>query len=139
MPVRKNVSEFKTDLKRASKLLDLKYQTVFRSFMLTLLEKTAYRTPVRTGRAAGSWSISRDAVGTFVIPEHEHSTPDAAILRAGRLAFSNPYAKWYLYNLVPYAFRLEYEGWSDQAPEGMMRISVEEMRALVSGIIANVR
>lgn len=39
--------------------------------------------------------------------------------------------KIYISNSLPYAYRLEYEGWSSQAPNGMVRISVVEFRDFV--------
>jgi hypothetical protein len=34
-------------------------------------------------------------------------------------------------NALPYGPRLEYEGWSSQAPAGMVRISVVEFQTFV--------
>lgn len=36
--------------------------------------------------------------------------------------------KIYITNSLPYAYRLEYEGWSNQAPQGMVRISAQEFK-----------
>ena len=42
---------------------------------------------------------------------------------------------WMMNNL-PYGPRLEYEGWSDQAPAGMVRISVTELQTFVNKAVA---
>ena len=42
---------------------------------------------------------------------------------------------WMMNNL-PYGPRLEYEGWSDQAPAGMVRISVTELQTFVNIAVA---
>lgn len=39
--------------------------------------------------------------------------------------------KIFITNSLPYAFRLEYEGWSNQAPQGMVRITALEFEQYV--------
>jgi hypothetical protein len=38
----------------------------------------------------------------------------------------------FLCNALPYAERLEYEGWSKQSPAGMVRVSMARIDAIVS-------
>ena len=39
----------------------------------------------------------------------------------------------YWHNRVPYIRRLEFEGWSNQAPSGFLRHSIDEARRTVEG------
>lgn len=43
---------------------------------------------------------------------------------------------YYLVNNMPYARRVEYEGWSSQAPAGMLRLTVQEFKAAVERAVA---
>jgi len=78
------------------------------------------------GRARNNWFASIGSPST-----KQNKTPDksgrASVKRintgASRLEAGQTF---YLTNNLPYIRRLEYEGWSTQAPAGMMRISLAE-------------
>lgn len=75
-------------------------------------------TPVDSGRAKGNWQCT---IGAPVMVENWQSDSESAMRgtvprRAGSVV--------YLTNNVPYINRLEYEGWSQQAPAGMVRVSI---------------
>ena len=99
------------------------------------LEEVAYRTfvnifsgvvivsPVDTGLFKGNWQISigapadgtldrKDPSGALVLQEIQDKMPK----ELGQVV--------YLANNLPYAYRLEYEDWSPQAPGGMVRVTV---------------
>lgn len=90
------------------------------------------RTPVDTGRARGGWVAS---VGS---PSQSKGQADksgqGAIRKAN--AQSEKAVKnrdiYYLANNVRYIVKLEY-GSSDQAPNGMVRISMQEIKGLIGG------
>ena len=86
------------------------------------------RNPVRTYRAVAGWSKAGAALG-FEVPTSEESKPgDSGYSQ--RLSGPNPYVR--MENRVPYEIFLEY-GHSAQAPLGMVRISIAELRS--SGIL----
>lgn len=45
----------------------------------------------------------------------------------------------WLANSLPYAYRIEYEGWSRQAPEGMVRRNVTRIKKIISGELRNLK
>lgn len=45
----------------------------------------------------------------------------------------------WLANSLPYAYRVEYEGWSRQAPEGMVRRNVARIKKIISGELRKVK
>ena len=70
------------------------------------------------GRARGNWQCT---IGAPVTVENWQSDSESAMRgtvpqRAGSVV--------YLTNNVPYIQKLEYEGWSQQAPAGMVRVSI---------------
>lgn len=156
MILQTNSREFTEKLKKLRGACDLKFQDVLKWHMIYFLAKTAERTPVSVfeqddpGRAQGSWTISRNQPGSFVIPKGQQSSTEEALARASSIQFANPYAPWYLYNRVPYAVALEFGlypgngprtsgGFSTQAPAGMLRITKEELHAELAEITKNVR
>jgi hypothetical protein len=80
-------------------------------------------TPVLTGRLRGNWQISSGAPksGTVEVTDPTGTTTTAKVAEvAGKL--SNKDASVFLTNNLPYAYRIEYDGWSHtKAPEGMVR------------------
>ena len=98
-------------------------------------------TPVDTGRAKNNWFVS---VGS---PEYR-TTESVDSTRQGsmsgeKIAEVNESVSvavgdiFYITNNLPYIYRLEFEGWSDQAPAGWVRKNVQQFnKLLVSNIIA---
>lgn len=95
------------------------------------------RTPVKTGRAKNNWQAG---VGINALMEnppdpggsYAHVSIDAAVVGftiGDRLTLSNP---------VPYIGFLEY-GWSDQAPSGMVRITMAELPQIKDEALQKVR
>lgn len=86
------------------------------------------RTPIDTQRAVAGWSAAGRNLN-FDVPSSQYSQAGDSSYRQ-RLTGSNQYIEFT--NNVPYIIYLEY-GWSKQAPLGMMRISVAEVKA--SGVL----
>ena len=87
------------------------------------------------GRSRGNWQISVDVPGTSSVIDFEqgvsHEDPVGAMQEAE--AFANAAkAKFgqtiWIYNNVRYIKRLE-DGWSTQAPVGMVAVSIAEIEA----------
>lgn len=86
------------------------------------------RSPVRTGSFRASWRMSLHAPDITVTeggvpgaPLSAPSTPSAPAMKLGD--------KLFVTNSLPYSLRLEY-GWSDQAPAGILRITVQSLGGL---------
>ena len=87
------------------------------------------RSPVDTGRFRGNWQATHGAPATSEIDRNgaQAAISDmesvVAALKGGRVTF--------LTNNLPYASRLEFDGWSSQAPEGMVRKTVAQFGQIV--------
>lgn len=87
------------------------------------------RSPVDSGRFRGNWQTSVGSAVTGEIdrlgaqPSIEEMQSVVRALKGGRVSF--------LSNNLPYASRLELDGWSDQAPHGMVRRTVSEYQKIV--------
>jgi hypothetical protein len=90
------------------------------------------------GRFRGNWSVAFDSppMGTLdrIDPVGGQTIAEGssvlAQFKAGRTI--------YIVNNLPYAHRLEYEGWSKQAPEGMVRVSIAEFQQIAAEAAAKI-
>jgi hypothetical protein len=82
------------------------------------------------GQFRANWNYS---IGSPDVSVTDNTDPQGG--ESMRKALTTNYSmgdKIYISNSLPYAYRLEYEGWSrNQAPNGMVRVSVIEFRDFV--------
>jgi hypothetical protein len=110
---------------------------VGRKVALELFRRVIYKTPVDTGRARANWqvTIGTPAAGTIEIDDTNggatmsKATAASAGFKAGDTI--------YLTNNLPYIRRLE-EGSSQQAPAGMVALTVQEFAQIVNQISVEV-
>ena len=101
-----------------------------RAITLALFRETTLRTPVDTGRLRGNWqtTVGAPAVGTTA---RDDKTGAAAIAEVVSNV-SGLGTKCFLTNNLPYAARIEFDGYSKaKAPAGMVRVSLRRITALV--------
>ena len=126
-------------------------EKVARGFCINLSTEIIMRTPVGDpllwksraptgytgGRARNNW-FSTVAMPSTETTTNKAKTGAAAIAKVRRNAQSLKSGQtFYLTNNLPYIRRLEYEGWSNQAPAGMLRTSLTDAeQALITAINA---
>lgn len=126
-----------------------KLDQVVRGTLLDLSRRVIMRTPVGDpsgwqnppppgyvgGTARGNWQVSYGSPEPGVLARTDQSgqTTIADVAQQTELAGGNV---WYLTNNLPYIQRLEFEGWSDQSPQGMVRISLSELDRSIDAQIA---
>lgn len=111
------------------KALD-KVDKVRRASVLELFKLVIMATPVDTGRLRGNWQTT---INSPAGSEISRDDPSGAAALAEAMANLGSLADvvWFTNNL-PYAERIEYEGWSRQAPEGMVRRHLAQWQRIVS-------
>lgn len=83
------------------------------------------------GRFRGNWQVSFDLPATGEVDRVDGNGSETKRIGAAIIqTFHVGVGSIYLMNNVPYAQRLEY-GWSGQAPQGVVRITVAEFDAFV--------
>lgn len=95
---------------------------VVRKVAIELMRGMVQKSPVDTGRFRGNWQCAVGAVNTLTTTS---TANDAEVRTALSVEGWKPGQTIYLTNSLPYAKRLEY-GWSKQAPQGMVRLTVQE-------------
>jgi len=94
-----------------------------RRVALDVLNRIVMKTPVRTGRARSNWQTSIGSAPESVVWLEDPVKTGEIVL--GSLPV---YSIVFLTNNVPYIIYLE-DGTSKQAPNGMVALSFEEMKA----------
>jgi hypothetical protein len=109
-----------------------------RELMIRLGTNVVYRSPVKTGHFRGNWQL-----GIGVAPTSELKVTDAAGSETvSKITAAIPEDAggkvYYLRNNVPYGPRLE-EGWSAQAPAGIVGLAVAEFQTYVDEAVRSAR
>jgi len=102
-----------------------KVDEVIRGTLLDMTRRVIFSTPVKTGRARGNWqaTINNPATGPVTGVD---TAGNSTLAEAAPITEVAPGNVYYLTNNLPYAERLEF-GWSQQAPSGMVRITLSEL------------
>ena len=101
-------------------------QALHKAIIIELFTSVILDTPVLEGRLRGNWIISADAPenGTFdVIDPDGTKTTRKVEDFVSKLADLKNF-NVFLSNNLPYAHRIEYDGWSNKAPAGMVRKNI---------------
>lgn len=107
---------------------------VHKKVAIDLFTRIIQRTPVDTGRLRGNWQAG---VRDYVDGELDTTDPSgsgAVGLMVSTVDGADDHAALTLTNNLPYARRIEYDNWSQQAPGGMVRVSVREFQDIVREI-----
>lgn len=115
---------FSLDVAKWAKSANADIDKINKAIILELFTSVILDTPVLEGRLRGNWLITSDdpAAGTVDVtdPTGERTTRNVTDF-ISKLDGNNDFSV-YLTNNMPYAYRVEYDGWSHtKAPEGMVR------------------
>jgi hypothetical protein len=117
-----NIARF---VKKANGNVDL----VVKKITFDVFSRVIRKTPVDTGRARGNWLCSTD--NPLTVQLSGARSAEATISDMGAIALRQPAGGVvYLTNNLPYIHRLE-NGWSQQAPAGMVGTTLTELPYIV--------
>jgi hypothetical protein len=98
----------------------------FRGAVLSIYGAVIEATPVDSGRLHSNWFLSVNTPSNETTDDTTGRVSQSKAMSAVsqlKIGYSA-----YLTNNMPYARRIEYEGWSNQAPAGMLRVTVEKAK-----------
>lgn len=127
-----NVEQFNAALDKATKKIDGDIQRFIKLVCLETFKRFIMRTAVVTGRARGNWQVEINRAATGEVDESLWSRVFER--GAAKLAQIPPFSVVHITNNVEYIYSLEYVRRSRQHPEGMVEITLLEMRTWLSGI-----
>ena len=121
---------FEIDIARFVEKAKGNVDLVVRKISLDIFRRVIMKSPVDTGRFKGNWQVAIGSIpaGTLEINDKSGTATVAKVtaatlgLHAGQVI--------YLVNNLAYARALEY-GHSKQAPNGMVRVSIEEVQGIL--------
>jgi len=123
---------FALDLKQFAAKTHKQIWTINRKVALEVLRRVVMRTPVESGRAKGNWQTS---VGTPIEREIERTDKGGGSVISSAVSviesWESDNVSIFLMNNLPYIGRLE-DGYSSQAPAGMVKITVAEFQQIVN-------
>jgi len=122
--------------RNANRVVDVRLDKLGRALGLEIQRRLMDKTPVDTGRARGNWNAS---IGEPDFTTSETTSAAATIAKASAVVRGfelSEGASFYVSNGLPYIERLE-EGYSAQAPNGMVRVTVAELKPLAERIGAS--
>jgi len=139
---RQNQREFELDIKRISEKLDVDAVTVARKLTFDVFRGIVLKTPVDTGRARASWNIGvgrpDDTVSGGTGGSKGDSVSQGIAQSKGSKGVSkvrNLRQQIFITNALPYIKALEEGHSAAQAPEGMVRVTLEETKARINKIV----
>ena len=121
---------FASDVEAYAKKAGASLDETSRAIVLELFGSVIKDTPVDTGRAKGNWQTTIGAPATGTVDRLGESEALADV--AQQTASFGAGKVIYLSNNLPYIYRLEYDGWSQQAPGGMLRKNVARIQSIVA-------
>ena len=114
---------FSSDIAKFNKNFDKVSTNIFRGTTLSLFGSIVLRTPVDTGRLRGNWYASLNRPSKKVDGSAEGYEPTVFSAKLGDSI--------YLVNNLSYAKVIEDGDHSDQAPHGMVKVTVAEFQRVV--------
>lgn len=131
------MNSFSRDVARSVAKIKRNMRTVVRKSTFGVMAEVLAKSPVDSGRFRGNW---QPAIGAAPAGALETVDPSGAATIAKIEAVTTamePGDVAYLANNLPYGPRLE-EGWSKQAPQGMVRLSVQRWQPIVDEAVRQV-
>jgi hypothetical protein len=122
---------FAADLRAFADRTKARNHAVVRDCLIVLATKVITRSPVDTGRFRGSWRYSPGSPAVGVPKTLDKSGSSTIALFRAAVPEQPAGLVHYITNNQPYGVRLEF-GWSKQAPNGMVGISVKEWSQIVT-------
>ncbi len=126
--------QFNADVAAFAKKLELNLGEACQRITADLWTRITERTPVKTGRARSNWDMTTGSPSTKL--QAGDSFGPSPSLPPGIDKITGK-EEIFIVNNLPYIERLE-NGWSQQAPAGMVRLSMAEIEAEIEQLIAGI-
>jgi len=125
-----NLPAFNVAMEAAAKKVAGDEIKFYQSVCLEVFIRIIMRTPVDTGRARGNWQIEINQMAEGTVEEYSKEDDDLTVIlkQDSKLSSIQAFSVVHITNNVEYVYYLEYEKRSSQHPEGMVEVTVAEMK-----------
>lgn len=104
-----------------------------KKILVELNNRVIQKSPVDTGRFRANWAVGNGFVNNATSQAVDATGGGTIVKNALEINSIKINGQIiYITNSLPYAQRLEYEGWSKQAPAGMVRVSIAELPSIAN-------
>lgn len=125
---------FEQQLRRIEEDILRRQSQVVRKITMDVFNNVIQMSPVDTGRFRGNWQVATGEAPTGTVEMTDPSGATVMAQVAGEVGQMEPGDVVYLVNNLPYARPLE-EGHSQQAPGGMVALTVQRFRPAADAAI----
>lgn len=129
---RGGIIDFNNTLTAFADRIDATLDAVAKKVALAIYNGVISRTPVDTGYARSQWQILFSGDDCAVRPIGDHSAEDIAMLSTYTVV---GHGVILIANGAAYIKKLEYEGHSKAAPEGMARVTLSDVQSQLDMIV----
>lgn len=140
------MESFSGSISKWAKKTGISIDNAVKAIRIQIIGGVIYRSPVLDSGLVQSWIATTDIPTdeSVDVPKNSVANPEAersvAIKKAVSIAQKNTDAVFWLTNNKPYVRRIEYKGWSKtKAPQGMVRITLAELKNGMEKLIKDVR
>lgn len=127
-----------TDLAKIAARNKAKLLKVAQNSLMRVGGSIIAKSPVDSGRFKNNWMSAYGSADTATSESLNKAGAESAGRLDAKLSGLSVGQVFYFTNSLPYAERLEY-GWSEQAPAGMVRLSVANWQSIVAEEVARVK
>ena len=121
---------FASDIRKYAEVRKMDLKEVVIESLFDLSASVIIKTPIKTGFLANNWQPTQDMPASGIV---EARSTDEEIKSTIAASLGGSY---YLVNNLPYAKPIEFLGHSDKAPQGMLRISIENYQTHIDNAIS---
>jgi hypothetical protein len=118
---------FTVSLKKLTDKAGAQADNLVKKIAIDVVSSVVNKSPVDTGRFRGNWQLGVGAVDGEINSPESKSGADSINRATNELAGFKSGKTIFISNSLPYAQRLE-NGYSSQAPQGMVRLTVIEFK-----------
>lgn len=111
-----------------------------KELLVELSNRVIMKSPVDTGRFRANWNVGNGSIdyATSESTDKQGNTALKNSLEINSIKINGQTI--YITNSLPYAYRLEYEGWSKvKAPAGMVRVTLAELNSITNKVAFEVK
>lgn len=107
-------------------------QQTRKAITIKLFSAVVKDTPVDTGRLRGNWQFTESSPASGQIQEARSEAETVQLIQLGTMATDGS-KPLFLSNNLPYAARIEFDGWSKQNDgKGMVRVNVNRFNGILN-------
>jgi hypothetical protein len=128
----KSIQQQLADIAKQS---EVKASQVVRASVLEVANRTVLRTPEDTGLLKGNWLAGVNSADESTTQDMDKNGAATVGKISAKINGYKLGDSLFVTNSLPYAYRIEYLGWSERQEGGMMRISVAEFDVIAERMI----